>query len=251
MSDLLLVIIFAVISSGVSLTGGLLLLASKHRQKLAHYATAFAAGALLAAAFIDLLPEAISNGDVKIVCLFTLIGILAFFLLEGFVKWFHSHQQHGKKESSDPVVPLIIIGDTIHNFIDGIAIAAGFLVDPTMGIVVVVAVAAHEIPQEIGDFGMLLHKGVKRGKVILFNALSSLATVIGAVIFFLIGEQNDFPLEPTLALIAGFFIYIAVSDIIPSIHNEKSRKSVARDSCLLLLGVLIVSAIIYVLRNLV
>ena len=250
MNDLLMVIIFSLLGGIISIIGGVLLISSKRRNKFAGYATAFAAGALLAAAFVDLLPEAFHDGDAHAVSLFVLIGILAFFILEGFVHWFHRHHRHNSK-TTDPVVPLIIIGDTVHNFIDGIAIAAGFLVDPMTGIIVTLAVAAHEIPQEIGDFGLLLHKGVKRSKVFLINALSALATTVAAVIFFLLGSNFELPIAPILALIAGFFIYIAVSDIIPSIHQEKSRRAIARDSIILVIGVVVVSAVIYLLHSMI
>ena len=247
MSTLLMVVIFAMIGSLVSLSGGILLLMNRHRDKLARYATAFAAGALLAEAFVDLLPEAFESGDGHEVSMAIFAGIIIFFLLEGSIQWFHRHRRHSSK--TDPVVPLIVIGDTVHNFIDGVAIAAGFLVDPLTGIIVTLAVAAHEIPQEIGDFGMLLNKGVKRGKVLLYNVLSAIATIVGAVAFFLIGQQNDLPLAPILGLVAGFFIYIAVSDIIPSIHHEKSRRTIARDSIILIIGAIVVSVAIFSLRN--
>ncbi|GHU07808.1 hypothetical protein FACS189431_2960 [Alphaproteobacteria bacterium] len=233
------------------MVGGICLLASKRHIKLAEYATAFAAGALLSAAFIDLLPEAAETGEPETVFIAVLAGILTFFLLEGLVHWFHHHHHHDEHQPTDPVVPLVIIGDTVHNFIDGIAIAAGFLVDPLTGIIVTLAVAAHEIPQEIGDFGLLLHKGVKRSKVLLINIASALATTVAAVIFYLVGQSLDVEpyLAPVLGFVAGFFIYIAVSDIIPSIHHEKSRKLVLRQSIILLIGVILVGVAIRLLHG--
>ena len=158
MSSLWQVFVFSLIGGVISLIGGLLLLSSKQNaHKLALYATPFAAGALLAAAFIDLLPEAAHMGSFDVALYATLGGILLFFMLERFLRWFHHHHEHehdASTKQTDPKVPLIVIGDTVHNFIDGIAIAAGFLVDPTTGLIVTLAVAAHEIPQEIGDFGL-------------------------------------------------------------------------------------------------
>ena len=249
-----MVIIFAVIGSAVSLSGGILLLLSRHRGKIAHYATAFAAGALLSAAFVDILPEAFKSGDTQVVSMAIFVGIIVFFLLEGTIHWFHRHRHHDIDEPkepkpTDPIVPLLVIGDTIHDFIDGIAIAAGFLVSPMTGIIVTLAVAAHEIPQEIGDFGLMLSKGVKRSKVLLYNLISAISMIVGAIIFFVIGQQNELPIAPILGAVAGFFIYIAVSDIIPSIHHERSRQSIARDSLILILGAVVVGVAIYLLHG--
>ena len=127
------------------------------------------------------------------------------------------------------------------NFIDGIAIAGAFLVSPATGITVTLAVALHEIPQEIGDFGLLLSKGLRRSKVLLVNFLSALATVAAAVIFFIIGQNFAMPLDVVLGLAAGFFIYIAVSDIIPDIHANQDRKLASIQSILLVFGVIIVA----------
>jgi zinc and cadmium transporter len=233
------VLICALAGGLLSLIGGLILLASKKRVRAAEYATAFAAGALLAAALIDMLPEALEDSSAHLVTAFVLAGIIVFFLLELFLNWFHRHSSHGKS-STDPVVPMLIFGDVIHNFIDGIAIAAAFLISPTSGIIVTLAVAAHEIPQEVGHFGLLLHKGVSRKKVLIINVLSTLATVVSAVTFFTIGNKLDISLSPLLGLVAGFFIYIAVSDIIPSIHSDRSQKTKIKKAITLLAGIVIV-----------
>lgn len=244
MSNLALVIIFSLIGGIISLIGGLLLLSKKSiAKKVATYATPFAAGALLAAAFIDLLPEAAHQGDIDRALYATLGGILLFFLLERFLRWFHHHNEHEKSEKTDPKIPLIIIGDTVHNFIDGIAIAAGFLVDPTTGIIVTLAVAAHEIPQEIGDFGLLLQKGLSRKKVLLVNIFSALATTLAAVTFYLLGSNVDISLGIVLGLVAGFFIYIAVSDIIPMIHKKEEKVLAGPQTILLLVGVIVVGSL--------
>lgn len=241
MSSLFQVIFFSLIGGVFSLIGGFLLLSSKKRAKvLTSYATPFAAGALIAAAFIDLLSEAAHKGDIDIALRFTVVGILAFFMLERFLHWFHHHHEHEDKKT-DPTVSLIIIGDTLHNFIDGIAIAAAFLVSPETGIVVTLAVAAHEIPQEIGDFGLLLHKGMERSKVVAFNLMSALATTFAAIIFFQLGQSVNFSFDAVLGLVAGFFIYIAVSDIIPEIHASEKRVLAGRQSFMLIVGAVIVS----------
>ncbi len=244
MDTLLIVIFFSLIGGVFSLAGGFLLIANEKRAaSLAQYATSFAAGALLAAAFFDLLKEAGHEGDIETALFATLVGILGFFLLERFLRWFHHHHEHDKDEKTDPSIPLIIIGDTVHNFIDGIAIAAAFLVDVPTGIIVTLAVAAHEIPQEIGDFGLLLHKGLSRKKVVIVNIASALATTIAAVIFFTIGREVALPLDIILGLVAGFFIYIAVSDIIPDIHHSEKDRLAGPQTALLILGVIIVGIV--------
>lgn len=236
-----IVIFFATIGSVISLLGGFLLLArKKSAAKLAIYATPFAAGALLAAAFVDLLGESAHQGSASEALVWTMVGILVFFLLERFLRWFHHHHEH-EDHKSDPSTVLIVIGDTLHNFIDGVAIAAGFLTSVEVGIVVTIAVAAHEIPQEIGDFGLLLSKGMGRKKVIIVNLFSALVTVIAALVFYGLGQSVKLPDAIITGLVAGFFIYIAVSDIIPSIHKHEERKLAGMQTLMLLLGVVIVS----------
>jgi zinc and cadmium transporter len=250
MPVILQVVICSLAGGVLSLIGGVALMASKKRQAWAEYATAFAAGALLAAAFVDLLPEALEDGnDPHLVLTSTLVGLVLFFVLEAAINWFHRHVRRGK-DAVDPIVPLIVIGDTVHNFIDGIAIAAGFLISPISGILVTIAVAAHEIPQEVGDFGIMLHKGVKRSKVLLINVLSALATTLSAVIFYLIGDAAQLSFAPVLGIVAGFFIYIALSDIIPSIHLEKTRREVLKKSLILIAGTLLVGIVIVLLHGL-
>lgn len=235
------VILFSLIGGIFSAIGGVLLIFMKLGKDIASYLTSFAAGVLLTTAFMDLLPEAIEDGgDVKTVMFMALSGLIFFFLLEGFIHWFHSHNKDSdNKPKTKPVVPLIIIGDTIHNFIDGIAIAAGFLISPINGIVVTLAVAAHEIPQEMGDFMIMLHSGVSKKKVILFNLLSSLASTLSAVIFYIIGTKSGVSVVPLIAITAGFFIYIATTDIIPMILNEESRKKALIKSLILITGVIV------------
>jgi zinc and cadmium transporter len=165
--------------------------------------------------------------------------MLLFFIFERFLHWFHHHHEHEKGEDvmgQKPVVPLIIFGDTLHNAIDGVAIASAFLIDYRLGVVTALATAAHEIPQEIGDFGILLSKGLTRSKVITINLLSALATVVAAVITFFIGPQIEPLLPVVLAITAGFFIYIAASDLIPEIHHEKRKGFAVTETLLLLLG---------------
>lgn len=244
MEGLLQVIFFSLIGGVFSLTGGVILLAKRSWAAwLVKFATPFAAGALLSAAFVDLLGEAGHEGNVENALYGALAGILVFFLLERAIHWFHHHKfdSDHKHDLKSEKIPLIVIGDTIHNFIDGVAIAGAFLVSPATGIVVTLAVAMHEIPQEIGDFGLLLSKGMKRKSVLLVNFFSALATVVAAVIFYLIGQNFEIPLDVVLGLTAGFFIYIAVSDLIPEIHTHEKHRFIGWQSVMLLIGVALVT----------
>lgn len=242
MPILLQVIICSLVGGIFSLIGGIALVMSKKSKSLASYATAFAAGALLAAAFMDLLPEAIESGDPHIVLFFVMVGLIFFFLLEGILHWFHGHTDDESK--TKPVATMIIIGDAIHNFIDGVAIAAGFLVSPASGIIVTIVIVLHEIPQEIGDFGVLLHNGVEKSKVIVLNILSALASVVAAITFYIIGNSIKVDFSPLLGVVAGFFIYIASTDIIPTIHKEKDTSRTIKKSLWLVIGAAVVSVTI-------
>lgn len=250
MTTLTYILIFTVIGSVISLLGGvLLLLNQKFTLKISHFLSAFAAGTLLGTAFFDLLPESMEEiehlvedgaGEVNIF-LWTLVGVLVFFLLERFI---HHHdsaepQASGPKEKKT-VIPLIIVGDSLHNFIDGVAIAATFLISIPLGIVTALAVAAHEIPQEIADFGLMLSKGVKRGKVLWINFLSALASLVGAVLTFIYKDSIEIYLPQILAIAAGFFIYIALANLIPEIHSRENKKIAFWETVMLFLGVLVI-----------
>lgn len=245
MSDLSYVIFFSLIGGVLSLVGGLLLIRRKHSaEMLAKYATPFAAGALLAAVFMDLLKEGVEQAPVDTVMFAALAGILTFFFAERFLHWFHHHHQH---ENADPSKSLIIVGDTMHNALDGVAIAAAFLISIPTGIVTTIAVAAHEIPQEIGDFGLLLSKGMSRAKVLWVNVISALATTAAAVVTFVLGSEDKLPIGLLLGLSAGFLLYIALSDIIPTLHEQTSKKRLFdMQPVLLLLGVVVVGIAITV-----
>ncbi|MBI2595539.1 ZIP family metal transporter [Candidatus Daviesbacteria bacterium] len=244
MGILAYIIIFTLVGSVVSLVGGILLLIKqKFALSVSHYLSSFAAGALLSAAFFDLLPEAIKHmEELKVdmnLPLWMLFGILAFFLLERFIHHHHNHAGTPKEEKKS-IIPLVVIGDTLHNFTDGMAIAATFLISIPLGIVTSLAVAAHEIPQEIGDFGLLLNKGLERKKVLLINLFSSLAALAGAVLVYLYQASFEKLLPVILALTAGFFTYIALANLIPEIHNQDDQKMAFWETVMLLLGVVVV-----------
>lgn len=249
MANYLHIIFFSLVGGLFSLVGGLLLLSRAATAKaLAKYATPFAAGALLSAVFLDLLHEGFEAGEGEVVLLAALIGIFIFFFGERFLRWFHHHHEHADK-NKDPTVSLIIAGDTLHNALDGVAIASAFLISVPTGIVTTLAVAAHEIPQEIGDFGLLLGKGLRRAKVLLVNILSALATLAAALITFALGSEEKLPIGLLLGISAGFLLYIAMSDIIPTIHQTASKKLLQWQPVLLVLGALVVAVAIQLSHN--
>lgn len=248
MSELINIIFYTSLGGVLALIGGSILLT---RKKLSHTIThilaAFAAGSLLGASFLDLLPEAfhhleelgIEEGEMTIFSS-VLIGILFFFILERVVHWFqHPHREHQGNDPK-PIVPLVIVGDTVHNFIDGVVIAATFLVDPTLGVITTFAIVAHELPQEIGDFGILLHEGVSRGKVLLYNLFSQAAAVVGGVITYFIGTSVEGILPILISITSGFFIYIALSNLVPGIHEENKKGFAVLESVALIIGILVI-----------
>ncbi len=239
MSLLGYIIVFSLIGGIFSLTLAVALLANKRvARTFATYAMPFSAGALLAAVFLDLLPEGIETGNVDIILISALIGILLFFMAERFVRWFHHHHQHGE---TSPTVPLLIIGDTVHNVLDGIAIAAAFMISIPTGIVTALAVAAHEIPQEIAESGALLAQGMSRKRILIVNLLSALVATLAAVVTYFIGQASALPMSVIFGLSAGFLLYVALSDIIPALHeNHDKKKLFDWQPVLLVVGVLTV-----------
>lgn len=246
------IIIFTIIGSIASLVGGIILLYKENfAARISHLLSAFAAGALLATAFLDLLPEGVEEAEHLLqetgiginVFAWTIVGFLVFFVLERAIHWSHHHQikeVEFNRKTPKAIVPLIIIGDSVHNFLDGAIIASTFFVSIPLGIITSLAVAAHEIPQEIGDFGILLHKGIKRAKVLWLNVLSAAVSLVGAVATFFLGDSVEMVIPVFLSLAAGFFIYIAAADLIPEIHNQDKRTLALTETLLLILGVMVV-----------
>lgn len=251
MNEWLLLIAISTAGALVSLIGGVFLLYSKTFGRLLQWvAIPLAAGALLAAAFFDLMPHTLEHEESGLVLRLTLAGFLVFFMLERSLGWFHHHHHHKrnqrphKNHQRHHHNSLIIIGDSLHNFIDGLAIGAAFLVSPATGVVTAVAVAMHEIPQEVGDFGLLLKRGMKRRNVLLVNVVSALLTVLGASIVFAAGDILGDAQSLVLAFTAGCFLYIAASDIIPTIHSEPSRRVATMQSLVMLVSVVVVAVLI-------
>ena len=222
------ILIAVLIVSLVSVLGILIFFRKKTLNKILFYLVSFAAGTLLGAAFLDLLPEALEGGFKKSVPVFILIGILSFFVLEKFLHWHHHHAGH-KHEEVHGFTYLNTVGDAIHNFLDGAVIAISFMNSTALGIVATIAIIAHEIPQEIADFSILIYGGFSKTKALLCNFLVALTAVAGALAayFFSSAIENSSIFMTSLA--AGGFIYIASTDLIPEIHKEKDiRKSIVQ-----------------------
>lgn len=190
-------------------------------KKLIFTMVSFAVGGLLGDAFIHLIPESIEQlGSAASACFFVLVGIILFFVLEKFILWRHCHIPTSH-EHPHPVVFMNIIGDAAHNMFDGLAIGASYIISLPVGIATTIAVILHEIPQEIGDFGILVHGGLSPWRALFFNLVSALFAVIGAVIALSMGPHLKEALAALLPITAGGFIYMAGSDLIPSLHDQK------------------------------
>jgi zinc and cadmium transporter len=267
-SLILWIIVFTVLGGVLSIfaAAAFLLLPERLRARLLSPMVSFAIGALLGAAFLAILPHAFESPgiDPHTITLTVLCGILVFFLLEKMVIWRHCHiddcDVHGSvavpgaggTESRGLPVPdmeevrrkatgnLILIGDGIHNMVDGVLIAAAFLTDIHLGIVTSMAVIAHEIPQELGDFAILLHSGYSRSRALMYNVLTSLTTVIGGVMaYFSLSLANQ--LVPyVLAIAASSFIYISVADLIPGLHKRPEFSATVQQIVLIASGIAVI-----------
>lgn len=230
--------------SFVSLAG-LFSLSSKEDsiKKYIYIFVSLAAGALLGDVFIHLLPESfesIENGTV--IGLLVIAGFFVFFLLEKFLHW-HHHSEDAHEHHTHPVGKLVLFSDGVHNFIDGVVIGVSFMVSVPVGIATTIAVILHEIPQEIGDFAVLLHAGYTRARALWLNFLSALAAVVGTLIAFVLGESSEALVTYVLPVAAGGFIYIAGSDLIPELQKTKVFKQSLAQFIALIFGILLMLAL--------
>ena len=219
----------------------------------AHWVNAlvsYAIGALLGAVFLDILPEAIKVTSSGAALSGTILfGILLFFTLEKLLLWRHCHHDHCEvhepHESHEPHQPsenhrsgmMIMVGDTFHNFVDGVIIAAAFLTDVHLGVVTALAITAHEIPQEVGDFMILLHSGYSRAQALTLNLVSSVATLIGGVLAYFALQTVQGAVPTLLALAAASMIYVAVADLIPGLHKRARLRDTVEQVALIVAGI--------------
>lgn len=221
MSTLGLIIFAALLVSAISFVGGVLLISARTRTgQLTSPLVSFAAGVMLTAALLDLLPEALEEAG-RAVTQPVFLGVLLFFFFERFLLWFHHHHEpHGVA----PTSLLVLVGDGLHNFIDGVAIASAFLVNPGIGATTTLAIAAHEIPQEIADFSLLIHGGMKKTTALFLNFASGLTALIGAIAAYFYLEAFESGIPTILGFTAGMFLYIACSDLIPEMHKDFAKQ---------------------------
>jgi zinc and cadmium transporter len=208
----------SVLMSVIALVGGLtIFLSDRTRERLILPLVAFSAGSLLGGAFLHMIPEAIerSHGD-SAVYLWVLLGFTAFFALEQFLHWHHWHEDAGDDKS--PLSHLMVVGDSLHNFLGGVAVAGAFIVDVSLGITTWIVAAAHEVPQELGKYGVLLHGGWSRGRALLVSFGSSLTFLLGGLFAYVVSVQVDVSLLVPFA--AGNFLYIAASDLVPEVNKH-------------------------------
>jgi zinc and cadmium transporter len=246
MSVLTWIILFTLLGGVLSVLAAslVLLLSKKTIRKALPFSVSFATGALLSVSFVGLIPHALEEVGAEnfhSLSLTILGGLMFFFVLEKLVLWRHCHHDDCEghvdinAHSNKSAGTLILVGDSVHNFVDGVLIAAAFLTDIHLGVVTALAVTTHEIPQEVGDFAILLQSGFTRKKAILYNVISSLATLVGGLLayFWLADFQSILPY--VLAFAAASFIYIAVADLIPTLH-KRVNPAAAVEQVLLMLG---------------
>ena len=236
--------------ASAAIAGLFLLLTERVRALMLPHLVSFATGALLGAALLGLLPHALQGvgaSRAHEIGIALVAGIGLFFVLEKLVLWRHCHvdecethtphDHHRDKASAS----LILIGDSIHNTLDGVLIAAAFLTNESLGIVTAVAVMAHEIPQEVGDFAILLHSGMSRGRALFLNLITSLTSCIGGVVAYFSLRQTMEILPFALAIAAACFIYVAVADLIPGLHRRVNPRDSVAQVVLIALGVAVVA----------
>jgi zinc and cadmium transporter len=250
MSVLSWIIVMSFVGGALSVLAAAMFAFKAKTQWVSHLIS-YAIGALLGASFLEVLPHAITaSGDASTTTATVLAGILAFFVLEKLVLWRHCHIEecegheplvhvHGHHDAHDHGRSglMILVGDTFHNFVDGVLIAAAFMEDVRLGIITAVAIIAHEIPQEVGDFVILLHSGYSKARALAFNLLSSLATLVGALLaYFALGQaQSAVPI--LLALAAASMIYVAVADLIPGLHKRTELRATLQQVLLIAAGI--------------
>jgi len=238
MNTLGLILASNIIISLISFVGiATLLRKSLLTQKNIHILVSFAAGVMLTTAFFDVLPEAFSNLQINSGLKWVFCSIIVSFLIEKFI-WHHHH--HNDTHGAHPTTILILLGDGIHNFVDGLTIAASFLVSPSLGFATTLAIIAHEIPQELADFTILVNSGIHRNKALFLNFLSALSAVAGGLIGYYFLKQTELFTHAILAAAGGIFIYIATADLIPELHKDQNHSTISEQIIPFIVGIVLI-----------
>ena len=241
MSTLLWILGSTILISLIAFIGVLtLFMKEKLLEKILLFLVALSAGALMGVAFLHLLPEAVVHG--ADVFAYVLIGFIIFFLVEKILHWRHCHKG---KCPVHTFAYMNLLGDGVHNFIDGLIIAASFVVDINLGIITTLAVALHEIPQELGDFGVLVYAGFKKRRALFLNFVSAVTAILGGIIGYLLSTSIESSMIFLLPFAAGGFIYIAASDLIPEIRKETMLKKSMISFGVFILGILIMYGLLF------
>ena len=220
---------------GLVVASGILLVKDSARTRLIPWLVSYAVGALLGVSMLALLPETLATLPPSDVFATLLGGVLLFFILEKLVLWRHCHT-HDCEVHDGSVFP-VVVGDAFHNFVDGAVIAAAVMTDVRLGVTTAIAVAAHEIPQEVGDFAILLHAGYSRGRALMLNVLSAAASALGAIAAFAAFDVIPRTLPYFLVLAAASFLYVAMADLIPGLHRGRTDAGSMRQILLIGAGV--------------
>ena len=238
MNSFIWALIASIVVSLISLIGIFsLLIKDEWLNKILILLVGFSAGSLIGGAFLHLLPEALAESQSSVIFIYVILGFLFFFILERYIHWRHCHKEDCQAHA---FTYLNIIGDSIHNFTDGLVIGASFLVNVRFGVITTLMIIFHEIPQEIGDFGVLVYGGFSKAKALLYNLISALLCVLGTVMGYYwansFGNFSSF----IMPLVAGGFIYIAACDLIPELHKQTEFKKTSLSTLFFLLGILFI-----------
>ena len=239
-------ILATIIVSAISLAGILLLSKQANKKKYIKSFIGIATGTLLAVVFLDMLPHAIEHfEDPKIVTKIILASIVAFFIIEKIIHYHHcSCEDEQKHHQKTHLIINNLIGDGLHNFVDGTIIASAFIIDIRLGITTTIAVALHEIPQEVSDFSILVYAGLSRIKAAIYNLIFGLTSVLGVIFIFIFSSSIENLVPILLAIASGNFIYLAMSDLIPELHHETEKKRIWLQPVWIIIGILIIYTVI-------
>lgn len=261
MSILAWIVVASISGGALSVLLAAIFALNERMQRYLGSMVSYAIGAMLAAVFLDVLPEAIKQSkNVSVLSATVLFGILLFFILEKLVLWRHCHHEHceahelieserGHDHDHGRSGLMITVGDTFHNFVDGIIIAAAFLTDTHLGVVTAVAIIAHEIPQEVGDFAILLHSGYSKVRALQLNMVASFASVAGGILGYFMLQTMQSWIPTMLALAAASLLYVAVADLIPGLHKRAQLRDTIQQVTLIAMGVLTVALTISLLKE--